>query len=149
MRAAVLRDGRMVERDDVPEPVPGRGQVLVGVTACGVCGTDLHFAKHGDQMLKLTREMKGMPIEGGLPVDLAADVFMGHEFSGEVLEAGPDTDAPPPGTVVTSLPVLLSKKGFEPILCSNTTMGASPSECCCRRRCCSRFPTGLTLCTQP
>jgi 2-desacetyl-2-hydroxyethyl bacteriochlorophyllide A dehydrogenase len=123
MRAAVLRDGRMVERDDVPEPVPGRGQVLVGVTACGVCGTDLHFAKHGDQMLKLTREMKGMPIEGGLPVDLASDVFMGHEFSGEVLEAGPDTDAPPPGTVVTSLPVLLSKKGFEPILCSNTTMG--------------------------
>src|SRR4029077_8343398 len=68
MRAAVLRDGRMIERDDVPEPVPGPGQVLVGVTACGVCGTDLHFAKHGDQMLKLTREMKGMPIEGGLPV---------------------------------------------------------------------------------
>ena len=89
MRAAVLRDGRMVLRDDVPEPVPGPGQVLVGVKACGICGTDLHFAKHGDQMLKLTREMKGMPVEGGLPVDLAADVFMGHEFSAEVLEAGP------------------------------------------------------------
>jgi 2-desacetyl-2-hydroxyethyl bacteriochlorophyllide A dehydrogenase len=67
--------------------------------------------------------MKGMPMEGGLQVDLAADVFMGHEFSGEVLEAGPDTDAPTPGTVVTSLPVLLSAKGFEPILCSNTTIG--------------------------
>ena len=62
-----------------------------------------------------------MPIEGGLPVDLAEDVFMGHEFSAEVLEAGPDTDAPPPGTLVTSLPVLLSPKGFEPILSSNTT----------------------------
>ena len=64
-----------------------------------------------------------MPVEGGLPVDLADDVFMGHEFSAEVLEAGPDTDAPPPGTVVTSLPVLLSPKGFEPILSSNTTIG--------------------------
>jgi hypothetical protein len=26
MRASVLRDGRMVERDDVPEPIPGPGQ---------------------------------------------------------------------------------------------------------------------------
>jgi threonine dehydrogenase-like Zn-dependent dehydrogenase len=48
---------------------------------------------------------------------------MGHEFSAEVLEAGPDTDAPPSGTAVTSLPVLLSPKGFEPILASNTTIG--------------------------
>ena len=28
----------------------------------------------------------------------ADDVFMGHEFSAEVLEAGPDTDTPPAGT---------------------------------------------------
>jgi threonine dehydrogenase-like Zn-dependent dehydrogenase len=123
MRAAVLRNGRMVLRDDVPEPVPGPCQVLVDVKACGICGSDLHFAKQGDQMVKLTREMKGMPVEGGLPVDLTEDVFMGHEFSAEVLEAGPDTDAPPPGTAVTSLPVLLSPKGFEPILSSNTTIG--------------------------
>jgi threonine dehydrogenase-like Zn-dependent dehydrogenase len=40
-------------------------------------------------MVRLTQEMKGMPIEGGLQVDLAADVFMGHEFTAEVLEAGP------------------------------------------------------------
>ena len=123
MRASVLRDGRMVLRDDVAEPVPGPGQVLVGVKACGICGSDLHFATHGAQMVTLTREMTGMPVEGGLPVDLADDVFMGHEFSAEVLEAGPDTDAPPPGTLVTSLPVLLSAKGFEPIVYSNTTIG--------------------------
>jgi threonine dehydrogenase-like Zn-dependent dehydrogenase len=123
MRASVLRGGRMVLRDDVPEPVPGPGQVLVGVTACGICGSDLHFAKHGDQMVKLTREITGMPIQGGLPVDVADDVFMGHEFSAEVLAAGSETDAPPAGTAVTSLPVLLSPKGFEPILSSNTTIG--------------------------
>ncbi len=113
----------MVLRDDVAEPVPGPGQVLVGVKACGICGSDLHFAKHGDQMVRLTREISGMPVEGGLPVDLADDVFMGHEFSAEVLEAGPDTDAPAPGTMVTSLPVLLSPNGFEPILSSNTVIG--------------------------
>ena len=113
----------MVLRDDVAEPVPGPGQVLVGVKACGICGSDLHFAKHGDQMVRLTREISGMPVEGGLPVDLADDVFMGHEFSAEVLEAGPDTDAPAPGMMVTSLPVLLSPNGFEPILSSNTVIG--------------------------
>ena len=104
MRASVLRDGRMVLRDDVAEPVPGPGQVLVAVKACGICGSDLHFAAHGDQMVRLTREMTGMPIEGGLRVDLAQDVFMGHEFSARGARIGPDTDAPSPATMVTSLP---------------------------------------------
>src|SRR5262245_801439 len=98
----------MVLRDDVAEPVPQTGQVLVGVKACGMCGTDMHFAKHGEQMGMLTRERSGMPIEGGMPVDIARNVCMGHEFSAAVLEAGPDTEAPAPGTMVTSLPVLLS-----------------------------------------
>jgi 2-desacetyl-2-hydroxyethyl bacteriochlorophyllide A dehydrogenase len=122
MRASVLRDRRMVLRDDVPEPVPGSGQVLVGVKACGICGSDLHFAKYGDQMLELGKQMQGGP-GGGQMVDLSGDVFMGHEFSAEVLEAGPDTDAPKPGTIVTSLPVLLSATGIDPIFSSNTTIG--------------------------
>ncbi|HET6735667.1 zinc-binding dehydrogenase, partial [Mycobacterium sp.] len=122
MRAVVLRDRQMVLRDDVPEPVPESGQVLVQVTACGICGSDLHFAKHGDTMLELGLQMQG-DSSGGQQVDLSGDVFMGHEFSAEVLEAGPDTDAPKPGTVVTSLPVLLSSTGFEPIFSSNTTVG--------------------------
>src|SRR5262249_52535306 len=108
MRASVLRDGRMVYRDDVPEPVPGPGQVLVDVRACGICGSDLHFAKHGTKVLELTAEMEGMPATGPTPLDLGRDVFMGHEFSAEVLELGSDADAPPPGTLVTSFPALLS-----------------------------------------
>ncbi|TDH56305.1 alcohol dehydrogenase [Mycobacterium eburneum] len=123
MRAAVLRDGRMVCRDDVPEPVPGPGQVLVGVRACGICGSDLHFAAHGAEMLALTQQMAGMPVDPGAGVDLAGDVFMGHEFAAEVIEAGPDTDTHPPGTLVTSLPILVSATGMEPIVYSNTTIG--------------------------
>ncbi|MEE6177067.1 zinc-binding dehydrogenase [Mycobacterium sp. 050134] len=119
MRAAVLRDGHMVYRDDVPEPVPGPGQVLVGVRACGICGSDLHFAAHGADVLSLTDRMGA----GGLSVDLNRDVFMGHEFSAEVIEPGPDTDTHPPGTLVTSIPVVLSTQGVEPIVYSNSTMG--------------------------
>ncbi len=121
MRAAVLRDGRMVYRDDVPEPVPGPGQVLVDVRACGICGSDLHFAAHGDEVMSMTARVAGGG--GGMTVDLGSDVFMGHEFSAAVLEAGPDTQAPAPGTLVTSIPVLLSAKGVEPIVYSNSTMG--------------------------
>src|ERR1700744_1804113 len=87
MRASVLRDGRMVYRDDVPDPVPGPGQVLVAVRSCGICGSDLHVAAHGAEVLELSSEMSGGA--GGMTVDLSDDVFMGHEFSAEILEAGP------------------------------------------------------------
>ncbi|GFG66042.1 alcohol dehydrogenase [Mycobacterium kubicae] len=120
MRASVLRHGRMVYRDDVPDPVPGPGQVLVGVRACGICGSDLHFAAHGAEVVGLSNELaRGR----GMDLDLDRDVFMGHEFSAEVLEAGPDTDTHPPGTLVTSLPVLLTERGVEPIVFSNSTLG--------------------------
>ncbi len=121
MRAAVLRDGRMVYRDDVPDPIPEAGQVLVGVRACGICGSDLHFAAHGAQVLEMSDRVAGG--SGAMHVDLNHDVFMGHEFSAEILEAGPDTETHPPGTLVTSLPVLLSVKGVQPIVYSNSTVG--------------------------
>ena len=88
MRASVLRDGRMVLRDDVAEPVPGQGQVLVGVKACGICGSDLHFAKYVADVLELNDQIEGFGGSGGMNIDLNRDIFMGHEFSAEVLEAG-------------------------------------------------------------
>ncbi|MCV7400285.1 zinc-binding dehydrogenase [Mycobacterium fragae] len=123
MRAAVLRGGRMVYRDDVPDPIPEPGQVLVAVRSCGICGSDLHFAAHGAEVLSLSDEMASSFGGGAMHVDLSNDVFMGHEFSAEVLEAGPDTDTHPPGTLVTSVPVLMSAKGVEPIVYSNNTVG--------------------------
>ena len=43
----------MVVRDDVAEPVPAAGQVLVEVRACGICGSDLHFARHGHRAVEV------------------------------------------------------------------------------------------------
>ncbi|HEY7717964.1 MAG TPA: zinc-dependent alcohol dehydrogenase family protein [Pedococcus sp.] len=58
---------RAVERD---VPVPGEGEALVRVLACGVCRTDLHVA------------------EGDLPPHRPG-VVPGHEVVGEVVALGP------------------------------------------------------------
>jgi threonine dehydrogenase-like Zn-dependent dehydrogenase len=142
MRASVLRDGRMVLRDDVAEPVPGPGQVLVGVKACGICGSDLHFAKHGADVLELNDQIEGFG-GGGMSIDLNRDVFMGHEFSAEVLEAGPDTEAPARGTLVTSLPVLVSAAGVEPIVYSNRTIGGYAERMLLSAPLLTPIPSGL------
>jgi propanol-preferring alcohol dehydrogenase len=44
MRAMVLeQSGQPLVERELPEPEPGEGQVLLEVTACGVCRTDLHI----------------------------------------------------------------------------------------------------------
>ncbi|HUE59297.1 MAG TPA: zinc-binding dehydrogenase [Acidimicrobiales bacterium] len=118
MRAALLRAGQVVV-DDVPDPSPSLGQVLVSVKACGICGSDLHFVKHGAEMLDLVDQMAGMPDFGDARTTLDRDVYMGHEFAGEILEVGPDTIAPPVGTLVTSIPAMVSLDGVEPLVYSN------------------------------
>jgi propanol-preferring alcohol dehydrogenase len=48
MRAVVLdAPGRPLRATELPEPVPGPGQLLLRVHACGVCRTDLHL-RDGD-----------------------------------------------------------------------------------------------------
>lgn len=102
MRAAVMRDGALVV-DDVPDPVPGPGQVLVRTLACGICGSDLHFLRYGQEMVRLAAELGQMS-----RLDLAQDIVMGHEFAAEVVELGPDTQSGvAPGDVVVSMPVML------------------------------------------
>jgi threonine dehydrogenase-like Zn-dependent dehydrogenase len=119
MRSVVMRQGALVV-DEVPDPIPALGQVLVEIKACGICGSDLHFLRHGGTMIELTRQMKGLPEVGESdPLDVDRDVYMGHEFAGEVLAAGPDTVAPAPGTLVTSVPVMLTMTGIHNLAYTN------------------------------
>ncbi|HUC35785.1 MAG TPA: zinc-binding dehydrogenase [Acidimicrobiales bacterium] len=126
MRACVMRERRLVV-DDVPDPQPELGQVLVRNLACGICGSDLHFLRHAESMVAMTEEM--LPSMGpaaafsGAHIDLSRDIIMGHEFCGELLEVGPDTVGPPPGTRVVSVPVLLSPTGLHQLAYNNDFPG--------------------------
>jgi threonine dehydrogenase-like Zn-dependent dehydrogenase len=97
--------------------------VVVEVQACGICGSDLHFARHGHRAVEVGRRIEGMPDLGGTELDLDRDVYMGHEFAAEVLDAGPDTPTFPTGTLVTSIPILFGPEGIRPIVTSNETLG--------------------------
>jgi L-iditol 2-dehydrogenase len=47
------------ELREIPIPEPGPGEVLVKVTACGICGTDLHFLRHNMDWTPLGHEVVG------------------------------------------------------------------------------------------
>jgi (R,R)-butanediol dehydrogenase/meso-butanediol dehydrogenase/diacetyl reductase len=80
MKAAVFDGpGRPLAIDDVADPVPGPGDLVLRVMACGICGSDLHLADVADAAAGVH----------GLP----RGAVMGHEFSGEVVAAGSDARA--------------------------------------------------------
>jgi len=121
MRAGVLHDARLATVD-VAAPQPKAGQLLVRTLACGVCGTDLHFVRNAQTIVGINDELwptLGPAAIGDSHIDLTKDVFMGHEFCAEVLDAGPNTDGPPPGTTVVSVPVLLSSTGVHRLTYNN------------------------------
>jgi D-arabinose 1-dehydrogenase-like Zn-dependent alcohol dehydrogenase len=43
MLAAVITGPDAVEIAQVPDPTPASGEVVIEVTGCGICGTDLHL----------------------------------------------------------------------------------------------------------
>ena len=77
MRALVLTAPAPIETtplrlEERAVPTPGTGEVLVRVSACGVCRTDLHV------------------VEGELP-PARPSIVPGHQVVGRVERAGPDT----------------------------------------------------------
>jgi threonine dehydrogenase-like Zn-dependent dehydrogenase len=122
-----MRDGQLVVTD-VPEPRPGPGQMLVRTLACGICGSDLHFLRHAPTLVALSGDLAeslGDFASVLAPsIDLGRDIVMGHEFCAEVLELGPGSAGPSPGTPVVSVPVLLTGTGICQLAYNNDYPGA-------------------------
>ena len=84
MKAAVFRAPGDVRIESVTEPPPpGPGELLIKVTKAALCGTDSAEWHHG-------------------PLLARPPVILGHEFTGEVVAAGPETGEFPAGTRVVS-----------------------------------------------
>jgi threonine dehydrogenase-like Zn-dependent dehydrogenase len=107
MRVVTCTDGRF-EVAERPAPQPGRGQLLINVLRCGICGSDLHARSHADELADVTSEVgyDGM-------FRSTDSVVLGHEFCGEVLEGGKGARTPP-GTRVVSFPLLRSDGAIHP-----------------------------------
>ncbi len=84
MRAIRLEGVGQLALREVAKPVPGAGEILVRVEACGICGTDRHLF-HG--------EFPSSP-----------PVTLGHEFAGTVEAVGPGVATFAPGMTVTGDP---------------------------------------------
>ncbi len=83
MRAAVCpAPGAPVRVEELRDPRPKEGEVLIRVAACGVCHSDLHVAR-GD-------------------LKFPTPVVLGHEISGTVEALGPGAAGPAPGTRVVA-----------------------------------------------
>lgn len=83
MRAAILRNANMVV-DDIADPTPGPGQVLVETIACGICGSDLHTVDHADHMVATAKEADIPTFD----FDAGRDLVMGHELAVRAVELG-------------------------------------------------------------
>jgi threonine dehydrogenase-like Zn-dependent dehydrogenase len=140
MRAAVARDG-VLRIDDVDDPRPGAGEALVAVKACGICGSDLHALAYADDLVEAAQDT-GVP----MPFDPKRDYIMGHEFTAEVVELGPDTTGAPVavGDLVTSLPIAITPTGMEPVgAYSNNYNGAYADLMRLTAGLCMKVPNGL------
>src|SRR3954447_11644106 len=99
---AVVCERTELSVQEVPDPRPGPGHVLLEVVRCGICGSDLHARHHADDVADAAAAI-------GFPDIMRREqsVVMGHEFSGTVLEYGQDTrGAWPTGTPVVALPMV-------------------------------------------
>ena len=97
MKAARWHNRNDVRVEELEIPQPKANQIKIEVKYCGICGSDLH-------------EYLGGPIF--IPVDKPhpytgekAPLVMGHEFSGEVVEVGPEITKFKVGDRVTVEPI--------------------------------------------
>jgi L-idonate 5-dehydrogenase len=72
MKAIVIHKARDLRIEDREEAVPGAGEVAVAIQRGGICGSDLHYYRHG----------------GFGVVRLQEPMVLGHEVAGEITAVG-------------------------------------------------------------
>lgn len=93
MRAAVYRGRGDIRIEETAEPVPLSDELLIRVTAVGICGTDGHEYGHGPFQFAVPSRSGWGPAGALIP---------GHEFSGVVVGTGRDVTGFGEGDLVAS-----------------------------------------------
>jgi threonine dehydrogenase-like Zn-dependent dehydrogenase len=110
MKAVTCTNGKL-ELTELPTPEPERGQLLIDVLRCGICGSDLHARLHCDEAADVASEVG---YEGLMRSH--DEIVLGHEYCGEVVDAGPRTGRSiRTGTRVVAMPLLRRGKDVHPV----------------------------------
>jgi threonine dehydrogenase-like Zn-dependent dehydrogenase len=139
MKAVTCTNAKL-EVVDRPAPTPAKGQLLIDVLRCGICGSDLHARHHCD-------ELADVLAESGYDAFMRSDqeVVFGHEFCGEVVDHGPGTrKAPRSGTPVVALPMLRRGKEVHGIGLSTMAPGAYAEQLVVEQSLALAIPNGLS-----
>jgi threonine dehydrogenase-like Zn-dependent dehydrogenase len=139
MRAVTCTNTKF-EVVDLPTPEPGRGQLLLDVLRCGICGSDLHARHHCDELADVTAEVG---YDGIFRSDQS--VVLGHEFCGEVTDRGPRTRGKlRPGTRVVAFPLLRQGGAVHPTGLSAAAPGGYAEQLLVEESLAFAVPNGLS-----
>jgi threonine dehydrogenase-like Zn-dependent dehydrogenase len=123
-----------------PDPTPGKGQVLIEVARCGICGSDLHARHHCDELADVEAELG---YDDGMRSH--QEVILGHEFSGEIVEHGLGCrKSSATGTPIVALPLLRRGKDVHPIGLSASAPGAYAEQLLIEESLALPVPNGLS-----
>ena len=138
MRAVTCQDGKF-EVVDLPSPEPGKGQLLIDVLRCGICGSDLHARYNCDELADVTAETG---YDGIMRSDQA--VVMGHEFCGEIVDYGSSCRKwGRPGTRVVAMPMLRRGKDVQATGLSASAPGGYAEQMLVEESLAFAVPNGL------
>ncbi|MDP9043485.1 MAG: zinc-binding dehydrogenase [Pseudomonadota bacterium] len=136
---AVVCQYEKLEVIDLPEPEPGEGQIVLDVTRCGICGSDLHTRRYGDAQADVLAHAG----YDGYARSHQKVVF-GHEFCGTIAEHGLGTSKKNRiGTPVVALPLVRRPNGMHAIGLSASAPGAYAERVLVEEALMIQVPNGL------
>ncbi|MEO6472046.1 MAG: zinc-binding dehydrogenase [Aeromicrobium sp.] len=138
MKAVTCREASL-EVVNRPTPTLERGQVLLNVLRCGICGSDLHARHHADEMADAASA-----VGYDDAMRFVDEVVLGHEFCGEVVEHGPHTrKALKSGTRVVAMPLLRTHGAVHLIGLTKAAPGAYAEQVVVQQSLAMPVPNGL------
>lgn len=96
MKSLITSGNGTAELIDSPDPIAGKGELLVAPIAAGICGTDLEIIS-GD----------------GDPAFVKYPASLGHEWVGQIIGHGPGVSSPAIGSRIVVTGIIPCQKCFE------------------------------------